>query len=72
MTDRSPTVTLEPASKADQPLIRGWLARPDIEEWWGPRSSTEAAVTLAMSAEHAITRLIAADGVHYGGKPVDR
>jgi aminoglycoside 6'-N-acetyltransferase len=57
---------LRPAGRADQALIRSWLGRPDIEAWWGPKSATEAAVTLAMGAPHAITCIIEADGMAVG------
>ena len=40
-------VRLRRASRADWDLIRGWLARPDIEARWGPRSATEAEVDIA-------------------------
>ena len=58
-------VTLRPATRGDWDLIRRWLARPDIEEWWGPLSATEAEVNIALGSAHAICRIIEA-----GGKPV--
>jgi aminoglycoside 6'-N-acetyltransferase len=58
-------VLLRPASEADWPLLLRWLSRADIERWWGPRASTEAAVMLAMSSEHAICRI-----VEVAGEPV--
>jgi len=55
-------VTLRPATRGDWDLIRRWLARPEIEEWWGPLSATEAEVNIALSSAHAICRIIEADG----------
>jgi RimJ/RimL family protein N-acetyltransferase len=51
-------VRLRPATRHDWPLIRRWLARADIEDWWGPRTSTEAAVLMALDAPHALCRII--------------
>ena len=36
--------------------IRRWLALPEIEDWWGPRTATEADVVIAMDSPHAICR----------------
>jgi len=55
-------VGLRPAIRADWDLIRGWLARPDIQEWWGPVSATEAEVNMALGSQHALCRIIEADG----------
>jgi aminoglycoside 6'-N-acetyltransferase len=59
-------VGLRPARRADWDLIRGWLGRPDVEAWWGPRSATEAEVAIAMASEHALCRIIEADGLPVG------
>lgn len=59
-------ITLRPATRADLGLIRRWLARADIQEWWGPASATEAEVNMALSSAHSICRLIEADGVPVG------
>jgi RimJ/RimL family protein N-acetyltransferase len=61
----SSRVGLRPAVRADWDLIRGWLGRPDIQEWWGPLSATEAEVNVALSSDHALCRIILV-----GGKPV--
>ena len=53
-------VHLRPARKSDWELIRGWLGRPDIEAWWGPRSATEAEINIALNSEHALCRIIEA------------
>ena len=59
-------VRLRRASRADWDLIRGWLARPDIEAWWGPRSATEAEVNIALNSEHALCRIIEAGATAVG------
>jgi aminoglycoside 6'-N-acetyltransferase len=51
---------LLPATDADWPMIRGWLAAPEIIRWWGPKASTEAEVMLAMSTPQAICRIVVA------------
>jgi RimJ/RimL family protein N-acetyltransferase len=66
MSGESETVRLRPARRADWDLIRGWLARPDIEAWWGPRSATEAEVNIALNSGHALCRIIEAGGVAVG------
>jgi len=53
---------LRPATRADWDLIRGWLARPDIQEWWGPVAATEAEVNMALGSQHALCRIIEAEG----------
>ena len=55
-------VRLRAATDADWPLLRSWLGRPDIERWWGPKASSEAAIIVAMSSAHALCRIIEADG----------
>src|SRR5262249_8653945 len=59
-------VRLRSAGRSDWDLIRGWLARPDIQDWWGPLAATEAEVNMALSSAHAICRIIEADGVPVG------
>ena len=66
MSGESETVRLRPARRADWDLIRGWLARPDIEAWWGPRNATEAEVNIALNSGHALCRIIEAAGVAVG------
>jgi RimJ/RimL family protein N-acetyltransferase len=55
-------VRLRRATRADWDLIRGWLARPDIQEWWGPVAATEAEVNMALGSQHALCRIIEAAG----------
>src|SRR4029079_16314011 len=62
MSGESETVRLRPPRRADWDLIRGWLARPDIEAWWGPRNATEAEVNIALNSGHALCRIIDAGG----------
>ncbi len=64
----APDVQLRPMHDDDWPQLRSWLARPDIEQWWGPRASSEAAVLLAMGATQAICCMIEVErhAVGYG------
>jgi RimJ/RimL family protein N-acetyltransferase len=57
MAEKS-AVRLRPATRADWDLIRGWLGRPDIQDWWGPVSATEAEVNMALGSRHALCRII--------------
>jgi aminoglycoside 6'-N-acetyltransferase len=59
-------VRLRAAGLADWPLIRRWLARPDIQRWWGPQASAEAEVLMALGSSHAICRIVEAAGVPIG------
>lgn len=64
--DEPPRITLRPATRADFGLIRRWLARPDIQDWWGPVSATEAEVNMALATDHAICRMIENNGQPVG------
>lgn len=59
-------ITLRPATNRDRDTIRRWLARADIQDWWGPLSQTEAEVTIALESASAICRMIEADGEAIG------
>lgn len=59
-------VTLRPARDDDWPMIRRWLAEPDIVRWWAPKATTEAEVMLAMCTPQSICRIILADGAPVG------
>lgn len=61
-----PAVRLRPARDDDWPLIRRWLARPEIVRWWGPKATTEAEVMMAMATPQAICRIIEVDGAPAG------
>ncbi len=63
--DHGARVRLRAAHRADWVLIRGWLSRPDVQDWWGPLSATEAEVNIALNSDHALCRIIEA-----GGRPV--
>ena len=63
---RSAAVRLRPAGRPDWDLIRGWLARQDIQDWWGPLAATEAEVNMALSSAHALCRIIEANGEPVG------
>lgn len=59
-------VHLRPATRADFGLIRSWLLRPDIQDWWGPVSATEAEVAIALDTPGALCRIVEADGEPVG------
>lgn len=58
----SAEVRLRPATMADWPLIRSWLASPEIQRWWGPQASTETEVLMALGTHHAICRVVETNG----------
>ena len=62
----TPVVRLRPARDIDLAMIRGWLGRADIQRWWGPKASSEAAVMMALGSAHALARIIEADGEPVG------
>jgi RimJ/RimL family protein N-acetyltransferase len=64
--DPAGQIDLRPATRADFDLIRRWLTRPDIQDWWGPVSSTEAEVNMALGSGLAICRIIEVDGTPVG------
>ena len=65
-------VSLRPASDADWQTIRAWLARPDIQRWWGPSAAAEAEVITALGSDQAIARMVQVDGQDVGyGHAVD-
>ena len=54
-------VRLRDAADRDWPMIRRWLAHPDVIRWWGPKATTEAEVMLAMgTVQGALCRIIEA------------
>lgn len=63
---RRAEVRLRPARRADWDLIRSWLAREDIREWWGPATATETEVNMALGSEHSLCRIIEAGGTPVG------
>ena len=65
VASNSKPITLRAASDRDWPQIRAWLARSDIQKWWGPSAATEAEVITALGSEHALARII-----EYGGQPI--
>ncbi len=66
--EAKPIVRLRPATEADWPMVRRWLAQPEVIRWWGPKTTTEAEVMLAMSSTAAVCRII--EAVDDAGRPV--
>jgi len=60
------SVSLRPATDDDWQSLRVWLARPEIQRWWGPSAASEAEVIVALGSEHAIARMIQVDGRDIG------
>ncbi len=51
-------LTLRPATSGDWRLIRQWIARPDVQRWWGSPSAAEAEIRVALESHAAISRLV--------------
>lgn len=66
MTGSSEDISIRPAHGPDWELIRGWLRMPEIQQWWGTASSTEAEVRLVMETPSALARVVTADAVPIG------
>ena len=61
-----PRLTLRAATERDWPRIRTWLARPDIQQWWGPSAGSEAEVIMALGSDLAMARIIELAGEPIG------
>ena len=59
-------ITLRPATPEDRFRIRGWLAEPGIQAWWGNAASAEAEINLAMASDTALCRIVEAGGAPIG------
>ncbi len=59
-------IKLRPASDDDWATIRAWLRRPDIEQWLGPASASEAEVITVLGTDHALAWMIEWQGVPVG------
>jgi aminoglycoside 6'-N-acetyltransferase len=59
-------VRLRPAIAADRFRIRGWLADPQVQAWWGNAARAEAAFTLAITSPAAVCRVVECDGLPVG------
>lgn len=53
-----PALSLRPATAADWRLIRAWIARPEIQRWWGSPNAAEAEIRIALESEAAISCLV--------------
>jgi len=62
----SEAITLRPATPEDRFRIRGWLAEPDIQAWWGNAASAEAEINLATASDTALCRIVEAGGAPIG------
>ncbi|MCB1504090.1 MAG: GNAT family N-acetyltransferase [Hyphomicrobiaceae bacterium] len=59
-------VALRPVQTADWPQIRAWIARPDIQRWWGNATAAEAEMRLVAETGPALARLVLLDGQPVG------
>lgn len=59
-------VALRPVAAGDWPLIRAWIARPDIQRWWGSATAAEAEMRLVAESGQALACLVLAGGTPVG------
>jgi RimJ/RimL family protein N-acetyltransferase len=64
--DDHTAIRLRPALPEDRFRMRRWLADPEVQAWWGSAASAEAEITLAMSSEASLCRIIEMAGVPIG------
>lgn len=60
--DDTPSLTLRPATAADWGLIRTWIAKPEIQTWWGSPNAAEAEIRIALDSGAAISCMVLLDG----------
>lgn len=51
-------LALRPATSADWRSIRAWIARPEVQRWWGSPNAAEAEIRIALDSEAAISRMV--------------
>ena len=51
-------VELAPMRASDLELLRGWLHRPHVSQWWGDSNQSLAAVSDHPPADHALISLV--------------
>ena len=61
-----PALVLRPATSADWGLIRSWIARPEIQRWWGSPNAAQAEIRIALDSEAAISSLVMLDAEPIG------
>ncbi len=59
--ETTPALSLRPATSADWGLIRSWIARPEIQSWWGSPNAAEAEIRIALDSEAAISCMVMLD-----------
>ncbi|MCB1513238.1 MAG: GNAT family N-acetyltransferase [Hyphomicrobiaceae bacterium] len=70
MTTRARTppseVALRPVEPRDWALVRAWVARPDIQSWWGNATAAEAEMRLVAETGPALARIVLVAGEAVG------
>lgn len=51
-------LSLRATNAGDWRLIRSWIARPDIQRWWGSPNAAEAEVRIALESHAAVSRMV--------------
>jgi len=64
--DGATRIGLRPATAADWPVLRQWIARPDVQRWWGSPSAVEAEIRIVSETQSAIARIVEAGSTTIG------
>lgn len=59
-----PDYAFVPLTRADYPLLRGWLAQPHVRAWWGDPEAEIALIDADLDAGPTDMRI-----VHHAGRP---
>lgn len=62
----APEYTFRPMTADDLPLIRQWLARPHVREWWGDPSEQYALVSGDLNEPAMDQFIVSAEGKDFG------
>jgi aminoglycoside 6'-N-acetyltransferase len=57
-----PPYTFRPATRADLPMLRTWLATPDVVRWWGEPKEQYALLEEDLANPLMVMRIVAYDG----------
>ena len=59
------TYAFRPVTRADYPLLRGWLAQPHMQGWWGDPDTEIALIEEELDSPRVDERLVCAEGTPF-------
>lgn len=54
-----------PAIRADLPMLRGWLATPEVKRWWGDPDEQFALLDADLDDARMTMRIVSLDGIPF-------